>query len=146
MNSSDPVFRLPESVKKDGRAYRQGVDKFLKGQTRPVAFQAYRVPHGIYEQRTAGDFMVRVRIPAGMVFPEQMKRLAQLSREYGDGVLHVTTRQDIQIHEVQIEDTPDVLERLLEVGLSPRGGGGNTVRNITACPRAGVCPDEAFDF
>ncbi len=146
MNSSDPVFRLPESVKKDGRAYRQGVDKFLKGQTRPVAFQAYRVPHGIYEQRTAGEFMVRVRIPAGMVFPEQMKRLAQLSREYGDGVLHVTTRQDIQIHKVKIEETPDVVEALLEVGLSSRGGGGNTVRNITSCPRAGLCMDEVFDI
>jgi len=106
MHSSDPVFRLPESVKKDVRAYRQGVDKFLRGETRPMVFQAYRVPHGIYEQRTAGDFMVRVRIPAGMVFPEQMKRLAQLSREYGDGVLHVTTRQDIQIHKLKIKKTP----------------------------------------
>ena len=145
MNSSDPVFHLPESVKKDGRAYRHELDKFLKGQTRPIVFQAYRVPHGIYEQRTAGRFMVRVRIPAGMVFPEQMKRLAQLSREYGDGVLHVTTRQDIQIHKVKIEATPDVVEGLLEVGLSSRGGGGNTVRNITSCPRAGLCPNEAFD-
>ncbi|MHC4527946.1 MAG: sulfurtransferase TusA family protein, partial [Planctomycetota bacterium] len=57
----------------------------------------------------------------------------------------VTTRQDIQIHEVAIEDTPDALEGLLEVGLSARGGGGNTVRNVTACPRAGVCPKEEFD-
>ncbi len=146
MNSIDPIFRLPESVKKDGLAYRQGVEKFLNGQTRAMVFQAYRVPHGIYEQRTSGDFMVRVRIPAGMVLPAQMNRLAKLSREYGDGVLHVTTRQDIQIHKVKIEDTPTVVEGLLEVGLSSRGGGGNTVRNITSCPRAGLCQDEVFDI
>ncbi len=145
MNRSAKVFQIPQSVKRDGRAYRQAVGRFLSGETRPVAFQAYRVPHGIYEQRTAGDFMVRVRIPAGMVFPQQMKRLAQLSRKYGNGVLHVTTRQDIQIHKVKIEQTPDVVEGLLEVGLSSRGGGGNTVRNITTCPRAGVCTNEVFD-
>jgi sulfite reductase (ferredoxin) len=68
-----------------------------------------------------------------------------LSKTYGTGVVHVTTRQDLQIHGLRIQDTPDVLESLLEVGLSPRGGGGNTVRNITACPRAGICPEEEFD-
>ncbi|MHC4511358.1 MAG: nitrite/sulfite reductase [Planctomycetota bacterium] len=68
-----------------------------------------------------------------------------MSKAHGNGIIHVTTRQDIQIHEVNIEDTPDVLERLLEVGLSSRGGGGNTVRNVTACQRAGVCPKEEFD-
>jgi sulfite reductase (ferredoxin) len=74
-----------------------------------------------------------------------LERIAQLSKTYGNGVVHVTTRQDIQIHEVKIEDTPAVLESLLEAGLSPRGGGGNTVRNVTACPRTGVCPKEEFD-
>jgi sulfite reductase (ferredoxin) len=74
-----------------------------------------------------------------------LEQIARLSKKYGNGITHVTTRQDIQIHEVNIEDTPDVLEGLLEAGLSPRGGGGNTVRNITACPRAGICPDEEFD-
>ncbi|MGB2863541.1 MAG: sulfurtransferase TusA family protein, partial [Sedimentisphaerales bacterium] len=100
---------------------------------------------GVYEQRTAGKFMVRIRIGAGLVLPAQLERIAQLSKTYGNGITHVTTRQDIQIHEVNIEDTPDVLEGLLEAGLSPRGGGGNTVRNVTACPEAGVCPDEQFD-
>jgi sulfite reductase (ferredoxin) len=89
--------------------------------------------------------MVRIRIGAGLVLPYQLERIAQLSKTYGNGIVHVTTRQDIQIHEVNIEDTPDVLEGLLEVGLSARGGGGNTVRNVTACPQAGVCPKEEFD-
>ena len=138
-------MHIPDSVKEDTLGYRSQVNKFLDGQTSPVAFRAYRVPMGVYEQRTAGKFMVRIRIGAGLVLPYQLERIAQLSKTYGNGIVHVTTRQDIQIHKVSIEDTPDVLEGLLEVGLSPRGGGGNTVRNVTACPRAGVCPEKEFD-
>ena len=138
-------MRITKSVKEDTLAYRGQVEKFLQGETSPVAFRAYRVPMGIYEQRTAGKHMVRIRIGAGLVLPYQLEQIAELSKTYGNGILHITTRQDIQIHEVNIEDTPDVLEGLLEVGLSPRGGGGNTVRNVTACPQAGVCPKEEFD-
>ncbi|UCG59614.1 MAG: sulfurtransferase TusA family protein [Phycisphaerales bacterium] len=140
-----PILHIPQSVVDDINGYRGQVEKFLKGETSPVAFRAYRVPMGIYEQRTEGSFMVRIRIGAGMVLPYQLERIARLSKTCGNGILHVTTRQDIQIHEVSIEDTPDVLEGLLEVGLSSRGGGGNTVRNVTACPRAGVCRREQFD-
>jgi sulfite reductase (ferredoxin) len=139
------MLRIPESVKEDTIGYRSRVRKFLDGQTSPIAFRAYRVPMGVYEQRAAGKHMVRIRIGAGLVLPFQLRRIAELGKTYGNGIAHVTTRQDIQIHEVNIEDTPDVLEGLLEVGLSPRGGGGNTVRNVTACPQAGVCPKEEFD-
>ena len=139
------ILHIPKSVREDTLGYRSQVEKFLQGDTSPVAFRAYRVPMGIYEQRAAGKYMVRIRIGAGLVLPYQLERIAQLSKTYGNGVVHVTTRQDIQIHEVKIEDTPAVLESLLEAELSPRGGGGNTVRNVTACPRAGVCPKEEFD-
>jgi len=139
------ILRIPESVREDTLNYRSQVGKFLKGDTPPISFRAYRVPMGVYEQRTTGKFMVRIRIGAGLVLPFQLERIAELSKIYGNGVLHVTTRQDIQIHEVNIEDTPNVLGGLLEVGLSPRGGGGNTVRNVTACPEAGVCTKEEFD-
>ncbi len=141
----EPILHIPESVKEDTLGYRSQVKKFLDGQTSPIAFRAYRVPMGVYEQRTVGKFMVRIRIGAGLVLPYQLEKIGELSKTYGNGIVHVTTRQDIQIHEVNIEDTPDILEGLLEVGLSPRGGGGNTVRNVTACPRAGVCPKEEFD-
>jgi len=144
--SKQPILRIPKSVREDTLGYRSQVEKFLQGDTSPVAFRAYRVPMGIYEQRAAGKYMVRIRIGAGLVLPYQLERIAQLSKTYGNGVVHVTTRQDIQIHEVKIEDTPAVLESLLEAGLSSRGGGGNTVRNVTACPRAGVCPKEEFDI
>jgi sulfite reductase (ferredoxin) len=141
----EPILRIPKSVREDVLAYRSHVEKFLQGDTSPVAFRAYRVPMGIYEQRVVGKYMVRIRIGAGLVLPYQLERIAQLSKKYGNGIVHVTTRQDIQIHEANLEDTPDILEGLLETGLSSRGGGGNTVRNVTACPRAGVCPKEEFD-
>ncbi len=143
--STEQILHIPETVREDTLEYRGKVEKFLEGQTSAVAFRGYRVPMGIYEQRAAGKFMVRIRIGAGLVLPHQLERIAQLSKTCGSGIVHVTTRQDIQIHEVDIADTPDVLEGLLDAGLSPRGGGGNTVRNVTACPRAGVCPDEQFD-
>lgn len=143
--ATEPILRIPESIREDTLHYRRQVRKFLDGQTSSIAFRAYRVPMGVYEQRTAGKFMVRIRIAAGLVTPRQLKKIAELSTIYGNGILHITTRQDIQIHEVDIEDTPAILEGLLEVDLSSRGGGGNTVRNVTACPYAGLCQEEAFD-
>lgn len=143
--SEKPILRIPESVREDTLNYRSKVKKFLDGQTPPIAFKAYRVSMGVYEQRTTGKFMVRIRIGAGLVLPYQLQRISELSKNYGNGIIHVTTRQDIQIHEVNIEDTSDVLEGLLEVGLSPRGGGGNTVRNITACSESGICAKEEFE-
>ncbi len=143
--TKEPILRIPESVRQDTSEYRGKVEKFLQDQTSPVAFRGYRVPMGVYEQRAAGKFMVRIRIGAGLVLPFQLEKIAQLSKAHGNGIIHITTRQDIQIHEVEIGETPDVLEGLLEAGLSSRGGGGNTVRNVTACPRAGICPDEEFD-
>ncbi len=140
-----PILNIPETVKQDTLAYRGKLKKFIMGDTSPMMFRAYRVPMGIYEQRTTGNFMVRIRIGAGLALPFQLQRIAELSKTYGNGILHITTRQDIQIHEINIKDTADVLEGLLEVALSSRGGGGNTVRNITACPEAGVCPNEEFD-
>ena len=142
---TEPILRIPQTVRDDTLAYRGRIAKFLDGDTSAIALRAYRVPMGVYEQRAAGRFMVRVRIGAALAAPFQLERLAELSERYGNGILHVTTRGDIQIHDVSIEDTPDILEELLEAGLSPRGGGGNTVRNVTACPQAGVCPKEVFD-
>src|SRR5262245_44538238 len=89
--------------------------------------------------------MQRIKIPFGGVSPEQLEVLAALSEEYSDGILHVTTRQDVQLHYVHIEDTPDLMRRLAAVGITTREACGNSVRNVTACPLAGVCHTEAFD-
>ena len=89
--------------------------------------------------------MQRIKIPMGRLTPDQMDTLADLAEEYSDGVCHVTTRQDIQLHFIHLEDTPDLMRRLAAVGVTTREACGNTVRNVTACPLAGVCRDETFD-
>ena len=89
--------------------------------------------------------MMRIKIPFGDLTPEQMEVLADVAEEYSDEVCHVTTRQDIQLHFVHIADTPDLMRRLASVNITTREACGNTVRNVTACPLAGVCRDESFD-
>ncbi|MDH5307338.1 MAG: nitrite/sulfite reductase, partial [Myxococcales bacterium] len=89
--------------------------------------------------------MQRIKIPYGGISPQQLEVLAELAEETSDAVLHVTTRQDIQLHYVHIEDTPDLMRRLAAVGITTREACGNSVRNVTACPLAGVCKTESFD-
>ncbi|MFQ5456281.1 MAG: sulfurtransferase TusA family protein [Nitrospirota bacterium] len=138
-------YHVPKEFKEDILNYKDEIERFLKGEVRPTEFRALRVPRGCYEQRTENTFMLRIRIPAGGVTPEQMETIAELSQELGNGILHVTTRQDIQIHWIDIENTQKGMEKLFEVDLTTKGGGGNTVRNITACFDSGVCEREAFD-
>jgi sulfite reductase (ferredoxin) len=89
--------------------------------------------------------MQRIKVPFGGLDPAQMDVLADVAEEYSDGVCHVTTRQDIQLHYVHIDDTPALMWRLAAVGITTREACGNGVRNVTACPLAGVCADETFD-
>jgi sulfite reductase (ferredoxin) len=89
--------------------------------------------------------MQRIKIPFGGMNPDQMDVLADLAEEYADGVLHVTTRQDIQYHFIHIDDTPAIMRRLGAVGITTREACGNSIRNVTACPLAGVCKTETFD-
>ena len=89
--------------------------------------------------------MQRIKIPFGGMTPDQMDVLADLAEEYSDAIAHITTRQDVQLHYVHIDDTPDLMRRLAAVGITSREACGNTVRNVTACPLAGVCQGESFD-
>ncbi|HEY5373639.1 MAG TPA: hypothetical protein VIK01_08115 [Polyangiaceae bacterium] len=89
--------------------------------------------------------MQRIKIPFGKLSAEQLDALSELAEEYSDQILHVTTRQDIQLHFIHIEDTPDIMRRLAAVGITTREACGNSVRNVTACPYAGVCSTESFD-
>ena len=121
------------------------IEQFARGDITAGRFRAYRVPQGIYEQRESGKYMLRVRLPAGIILAHQMRAVAEVSSKYGNGTLHVTTRQDIQVHRVSLEGIYPALYYLFQAGLSTKGGGGNTVRNITSCFDAGVCAREAFD-
>ncbi len=89
--------------------------------------------------------MMRIKIPFGGVDAPQLEVLAELAEEYSDGIAHITTRQDVQLHFVHIEDTPSLMRRLAAVGITTREACGNSVRNVTACPIAGVCHTEQFD-
>ena len=89
--------------------------------------------------------MQRIKIPFGGLNARQLEVLAELAEEYSDSIAHVTTRQDFQLHYIHIEDTPTIMRRLAAVGITTREACGNTVRNVTACPIAGVCRTQAFD-
>ena len=89
--------------------------------------------------------MQRIKIPAGGLNAGQLETLAELAEEYSDGIAHVTTRQDVQLHYVHIDDTPTLMRRLAAGNVTTREACGNTVRNVTACPFAGICQDEVFD-
>jgi sulfite reductase (ferredoxin) len=89
--------------------------------------------------------MQRIKIPAGGLNANQLETLAELAEEYSDDIAHITTRQDVQLHYVHIDDTPTLMRRLAAAKITTREACGNTVRNVTACPYAGICQDEVFD-
>lgn len=111
---------------------------------RPIAFPSGELTKGPMTMWDAPG-MERIKIPYGKLSADQLDVISELAEEYSDAILHVTTRQDIQLHFVHIEDTPDLMRRLAAVGITTREACGNSVRNVTACPYVGVCSDESFD-
>ncbi len=108
------MFQLPEEVKKSMENYKRSLEEAQENKVPSARFRGVRVPWGIYSHRGGKVYMARIRIPAGVVSPLQLKALAHVSREFGNGILHITTRQDIQIHNVHIKDTSKVMEHLKE--------------------------------
>lgn len=143
--TANNICKLPESLPEDLAQLKSLSELFAQQKIEASRFQAFRVPQGVYEQRESGCYMIRARLVAGLLAPEQMRAAARAAGQWGDGALHLTTRQDLQIHAVSIEHMHDAVAALAQAGLSSKGGGGNTVRNIAACPLAGVCCDEVFD-
>jgi len=138
-NNQDPltaeIDRLAEAIVQR----RQG--KIAEEDFRPL-----RLQNGIYGMRGLTDVqMLRVRIPQGRLSSEQLAILAGVTRNFGKGPAHFTTRQDVQIYRVRLPQVPQALRFLAQVGLSTRETSGNIVRNVTTCPLAGVCPYELFD-
>ncbi|MDC7224862.1 MAG: sulfurtransferase TusA family protein [Spirochaetales bacterium] len=138
-------YDLPQTLSDDIDQFEKHVRDFRSGELHPTKFKGIRVAYGVYEQRADNTFMVRIRCGAGGITPGQLLRASQLGEQYGNGHLHVTTRQEIQLHYVQLEDIPTVMRELQRVGLSSRGGGGNTIRNIMSSFDSGVSPSEVFD-
>ena len=122
------------------------VKLYRQGKIDPDNFRRFRLQHGAYGTRMTDDYaMVRIKIPAGEIYPSQLERIAHLSEAFSIGNAHVSTRQNIQLHWVVLEDVSEIMRGLAEVGLTSREACGNTVRNVMCSPLAGVCSEEVFD-
>ncbi len=127
--------------------FASAIDEYLAGTLDEDVFRVSRLNQGIYGQRQGGtNQMVRVKIPYGRVEPEQLEMLASISDLYSRGWGHLTTRQNVQFHFVQLSDTPEVIRLLASVGLTSREACGDTVRNVAGCHLAGACPYEVLDI
>jgi sulfite reductase beta subunit-like hemoprotein len=121
-------------------------EKFLAGETPEDQFIGFRLKQGVYGQRQADVQMIRIKLPMGGVTPEQLETFADVVEEYAPlNKAHITTRQNIQIHHVPLRDAAELIRRISDSGLSSREGCGNTVRNVTGDPWAGVSEGELFD-
>jgi sulfite reductase (ferredoxin) len=166
--------QLPSNLEEDIDIYATQIELKRQGKIDDRVFAETRLRRGVYGQRydngqrhdgiqvqplnyPSGDLtkgpqtvwdapgMQRIKIPFGGLNAEQMYTLADLAEEYADSICHVTTRQDFQLHFVHIDDTPDLMRRLAAVDITTQEACGNVVRNVAACPLAGVCHDESFD-
>lgn len=126
--------------------FAKRVKLFRQGKISEDDFRRFRLQNGAYGSRLHMDYsMVRIKVPSGEMTPDQLDRIAGLSEAFSIGSAHVSTRQNIQLHWVQLEDVSEVMRGLVEVGLTTREACGNTVRNVMCSHFAGVCPSEAFD-
>lgn len=138
-------YDVPDSLEKEIDDLETLIASYSAGSESPTVLKVHRVPFGVYEQRKDNTFMVRIRCTAGGITPKQMAVVVELAEKYGRDSIHLTTRQEIQIHDVALANVIPIIKALLKVGLSSRGGGGNTVRNIMASWDAGIAHDEVFD-
>ncbi|MBI3805114.1 MAG: sulfurtransferase TusA family protein [Nitrospirae bacterium] len=136
---------LSEEILKEIEAFGLQVERLKKKEIPEEKFKRFRLQHGIYGQRQKGFQMVRVKIPSGLLTAPKLRCLADIAEHHSTGKGHITTRQDMQFHFVKLDDITAVMTRLAESGLTTREACGNTVRNVTSCHLAGVCPTELFD-
>ncbi|SKB85952.1 HEPN domain-containing protein [Daejeonella lutea] len=132
-------------VQKDIIDLERKIREFREGKIHDEKFRSLRLARGIYGQRQPGVQMIRIKLPFGKVTFKQILKIADISDEYASSNLHLTTRQDIQIHYVSLDRTPELWAKLEEDDITLREACGNTVRNVTASPSAGIDPAEPFD-
>jgi len=134
-----------EAIEEEIRLFEERSLKLLRGEITDDQFRPFRLKHGIYGQRQPGFQSVRVKIPSGLLNAWQLLVLARIADDYSTGRGHVTTRENCQFHFVKLESVPTIMRLLADAGLTTREACGNTVRNVTSCPLAGLCSTEAFD-
>ncbi len=153
MSANPIVDFVPDNVGRPGFAEQEDVDAFVdmlerfeNGDITPDEWRAFRLINGTYGQRQEGVYMIRVKLPQGMATAAQLRALADITEKWaGSGAGHITTRQNIQLHFVKEKDAELALQTAADAGLTSREACGNSVRNITGCPFAGVSAHEPFD-
>ncbi|CAD6515304.1 Sulfite reductase (Ferredoxin) [metagenome] len=154
MTTSDLKQAYPDSPKpkinwariEEAENFAKTVKLYRQGKYDEDSFRRFRLQHGAYGTRMTSDYaMVRIKLPAGEIYPNQLEKISQLSEQFSIGSAHFSTRENIQLHWVILEDVSEILRGLAEVGLTSREACGNSVRNVMCSPLSGVCPDEEFD-
>src|SRR6202035_2307284 len=132
-------------VREDIELFRSHAKSWMAHEITDDQFRAQRLRRGVYGQRQEAGHMIRTKVPGGRLSSAQMRQMARVADEFGGGKRHLTTRQNIQYHFVPLPRVADLLHMLADVRLTTREACYNTVRNITACPLAGIHPEEPFD-
>jgi len=136
---------IPQEIIEEIETFEDEVARLQSGDTPIDVFKPFRLQYGIYGQRQPDVQMIRIKIPFGGMTANQLRQVAEITDTYATGVAHITTRQDIQLHFVPLPQVGTIMRKLAEVDLTTREACANTVRNVTACALAGVCPGEVFD-
>jgi sulfite reductase beta subunit-like hemoprotein len=137
--------RLGFAHQADVELFIERLEAFENGQLSPDEWKSFRLLNGVYGQRQDGFMMIRAKLPGGIVTPLQLRALADVAQTAGGGKCHVTTRQNVQYHFVPLEGVEAAVQRLADAGITTKEACGNSVRNWTCCPFAGVAKDEPFD-
>jgi len=145
-----PIVAEPRDLdaeqQRDIVRFEQAVTQYLAGEIGEDVFRVMRLNNGVYGQRQGGtNQMVRIKLPAGTITPEQMDMMGYLAETFSRGWGHITTRQNVQVHFVELTRVPELMRQLATVGLTSREACGDTVRNVMACHLAGACPHEHLD-
>ncbi len=146
LNLNDLSIRNNWAKTEEADHFSKMLKLYRQNELDPDSFRRFRLQHGAYGTRMTDNYaMVRIKIPAGEIHPEQLIKIAQLSDSFSIGSAHISTRQNIQLHWVVLEDVPEIMLELAKVGLTTREACGNTIRNIMCGPLSGVCTNEMFD-
>ena len=141
-----PTRSLLEEQQRDIERFERAIAQYLAGEISEDVFRVMRLNNGVYGQRQGGtNQMIRIKLPAGTITPDQLDMMARIGDEFSRGWGHITTRQNIQFHFVELRQLPEVMRLIAGVGLTSREACGDTVRNVMACHLAGACPHEHLD-
>jgi sulfite reductase beta subunit-like hemoprotein len=145
-----PVIPAPRDLdaeqQRDIERFERAVAQYLAGEISEDVFRVMRLNNGVYGQRQGGtNQMVRIKLPAGTITPEQLDMMGHIAENFSRGWGHITTRQNVQVHYVELTRVPEVMRLIGSVGLTSREACGDTVRNVMACHLAGACPHEVLD-